>query len=212
MQIIKPYVQIEEEINTEKIMRTIEKAGRTCYKSEHNITDNSAEKFIMNIIKRGHESVLEHEKITVRFVCDRGVSHELVRHRIASYSQESTRYCNYNSNRFTNEITCIKPINLIDREEDGTITQEYFTWYQQMQKAEEAYKQLINQGCTPDVARSVLPTALKTEIVVTMNLREWRHFFKLRTAPQAHADIRYLAKNLLKQFQEILPCLFYDIN
>ena len=212
MKIIKPSVEILDKIDGDKIIKAIEKAGRTCYKSEGNITDSSAEKFIRGIIKRGHESVLEHEKITVRFVCDRGVSHEIVRHRIASYSQESTRYCNYNKDKFGNEITCIKPVNLIDKSEDGSITSAYIIWYQQMKRAEETYNKLIGEGYAPDVVRSVLPTCVKTEIVVTMNLREWRHFFKLRTDPKAHADIRYLAKNLLKQFQEKLPCLFDDIN
>ena len=110
MKIIKPYIELEDKIDGQAILKKIERIGRTCYKSESNITDDSAERFIKNIIKNGHESVLEHVSITLRVICDRGVSHEIVRHRIASYSQESTRYCNYSKDNFNNELTFINPI------------------------------------------------------------------------------------------------------
>ncbi len=205
MKIIKPYYIIEDEIDPKKMMLTLEKAGRTCYKSEGRIGDGTAEKFIANIIKRGHESVLEHEKITVRFICDRGVTHEIVRHRIASYSQESTRYCNYSQDKFGNELTFIKPCFWNEDDE------QYKLWLDTMQYIEDMYNKLIASGAKPEEARSILPNSLKTEIVVTMNLREWRHFFKLRTAPNAHPQIREISLALLDELKEKLPVIFGDI-
>ncbi len=206
MKIIKPYYVIEDEIDSAKIMKSIEKAGRTCYKSEKSIKDGSAEKFITSIIKREHESVLEHEKLTVRFVCDRGVTHEIVRHRIASFSQESTRYCNYSGEKFGRELTFIKPCFW---EEDSA---EYKVWAQTMEYIEKKYFEMTDLGVTPEQARSILPNSLKTEIVVTMNFREWRHFFKLRCDKAAHPQIREIAVSLLSELKEKLPVLFYDIE
>ena len=205
MKIIKPYYIIEDEINPQRIMLTIEKAGRTCYKSEGKIGDGTAEKFIANIIKRGHESVLEHEKLTVRFICDRGVTHELVRHRIASYSQESTRYCNYSQDKFGNELTFIKPCFWSEDSDN------YKMWLESMEYLESVYNKMIEAGAKPEEARSILPNSLKTEIVVTMNMREWRHYFKLRTSPAAHPQIREISKALLEELREKLPVLFGDI-
>lgn len=205
MKVIKPYYVIEDEIDTAKIMAGIERAGRTCYKSEGKIGDGTAEKFIAAIIKRGHESVLEHEKLTVRFVCDRGVTHELVRHRIASYSQESTRYCNYAQDRFGSELTFIKPCFWDEDDE------KYKLWAEAMQAVEKTYNDMIELGAKPEEARSILPNSLKTEIVVTMNMREWRHYFKLRTAPAAHPQIREISCMLLAELKEKLPVLFGDI-
>ncbi len=205
MKIIKPYYIIEDEINPQRIMLTIEKAGRTCYKSEGKIGDGTAEKFIANIIKRGHESVLEHEKLTVRFICDRGVTHELVRHRIASYSQESTRYCNYSQDKFGNELTFIKPCFWSEDSDN------YKMWLESMEYIESVYNKMIEAGAKPEEARSILPNSLKTEIVVTMNMREWRHYFKLRTSPAAHPQIREISKALLEELREKLPVLFGDI-
>lgn len=205
MKIIKPYYIIEDEIDPKKMMLTLEKAGRTCYKSEGRIGDGTAEKFIANIIKRGHESVLEHEKITVRFICDRGVTHEIVRHRIASYSQESTRYCNYSQDKFGNELTFIKPCFWNEDDE------QYKLWLNTMQYIEDMYNKLIASGAKPEEARSILPNSLKTEIVVTMNLREWRHFFKLRTASAAHPQIREISLALLDELKQKLPVIFGDI-
>ncbi len=206
MKVIKPYYIIEDEIDAKKIMLTIERAGRTCYKSEGKIGDGTAEKFIGNIIKRGHESVLEHEKITVRFICDRGVTHELVRHRLASYSQESPRYCNYSQEKFGNELTFIKPC--IWQEE----SENYKAWLQSMQFIEDMYNKMIAQGAKPEEARSILPNSLKTEIVVTMDLREWRHYFRLRTSERAHPQIREISCALLAELKEKLPVFFGDIE
>ena len=209
MRISEPSYIIEDELNPQAMMKTIERAGRTCYKSEHNISDGSAERFIASIIKRGHESVIEHEKITVRFICDRGVTHEIVRHRIASYSQESTRYCNYANDKFGNELTFIKPCFWDETTEDGKAKMEL--WKKSMQNIEDEYNQLIALGAKPEEARSILPNSLKTEIVVTMNLRSWRNFFKLRTAPAAHPQIRQIASALLDDLKTQLPVIFGDL-
>lgn len=205
MRIIKPGFYIEE-VNGMEVLKKIEKAGRTCYKSEDKITDDSALTFVKTICKSGHESVLEHEKVTVRIVCDRGVSHEIVRHRIAAYSQESTRYCNYSNSKFGNEITVIEPFFFKDNPES------YELWKTAMEQAEATYFALLKAGASPQEARSVLPNSLKTEIVVTYNLREWRHFFKLRTSAAAHPQMREIARPLLKAFQEQIPIVFDDIS
>lgn len=206
MKIIKPSVEILDEVNGDDILKKIEKIGRVCYKSEDKITNESSRKFIGNIMKRGHESVIEHEKVSVRFTCDRGVSHEIVRHRIASYSQESTRYCNYSRDAFGKEITVIKPLFWEENSE------EYKLWYKAMQHSEQAYQTLIQLGASPQEARSVLPNSLKTEIVVTMNLREWRHFFKLRTALNAHPQMREIACIALDKMKQEIPIIFDDID
>lgn len=206
MKIIKPYFEFLDEIDGRKMIKNIEKCGRTCYKSENLITDDSAVLFVSNILKRGHESVIEHEKISVRIICDRGVSHEIVRHRIASYSQESTRYCNYQKDKFGNELTFIKPIFWNEDSEN------YIVWCTMMQTIEEKYMQLIDIGASPQEARSILPNSLKTEIVVTMNLREWRHFFRLRTAEAAHPQMQEIARMMLKEFRNKVPVIFDDIN
>ncbi len=201
MKVIKPYFVIEDEINGEQILRNLERYGRTCYKSEEKITSDSARKFVAAILKSGHESVLEHEKVTVRVICDRGVSHEIVRHRIASYSQESTRYCNYKSRG----IQVIEPFFFVGDDK------KYWIWLNAMRACEEAYNALIGAGATPQEARSVLPNSLKTEIVMTYNLREWRYFFKLRCSKQAHPQMREIAIPLLREFQQRIPVIFDGI-
>lgn len=206
MRIIKPEIEILDKIDGDEILKRIEKIGRVCYKSEEKITSESSKNFVNNILKSGHESVIEHEKVSVRFICDRGVSHEIVRHRIASYSQESTRYCNYSKEKFGKEITVIKPLFW---DEDS---KEYKIWYEAMLRSEQDYQALIRLGAKPQEARSVLPNSLKTEIVVTMNLREWRHFFKLRTATNAHPQMREVAGMALDKFKQEIPIVFDDIK
>lgn len=206
MKIIEPSFVFEDVIRPDEIIAKIERAGRTCYKSEGRIAEGTAEKFIASIVKRGHESVLEHASVTVRLICDRGVTHEIVRHRIASYSQESTRYCNYSGDKFGNEITVIRPFFWNDDPEKFEI------WKNAMLATEKAYNDLIAAGATAQEARSVLPNSLKTEIVMTMNIREWRHFLKLRTSPAAHPQMREVAIPLLREFQKLLPSLFSDIE
>ena len=205
MKVVNASFEIIDTIRPEEILNNIEKFGRVCYKSESNITEDSASPFISRIIKSGHESVIEHEKISVKIICDRGVSHEIVRHRIASYSQESTRYCNYIKDKFGNELTFIKPIFWAEE------SPEYQIWFSSMENIENTYMQLINLGARPEQARAVLPNSLKTEIIVTMNLREWRHFFKLRTSNRAHPQMREISIPLLQEFKALLPCIFDDI-
>lgn len=206
MKIIKAGFHVLSPVNGAEILKSIEQAGRVCYKSEDKIVDGSAEKFVAEIIKRGHEAVLEHQSITIKFIVDRGVSHEIVRHRLAAYCQESTRYCNYSKGQFGEEITVIEPCFWSKNSE------EYQLWFKCMKYAEEMYLQLIHAGATPQEARSVLPNSLKTEVVMTANLREWRHFFKLRTAPTAHPQMREVAIALLKEFQRMAPVIFDDIE
>lgn len=209
MKIINPGIEILNPLNREDILKHIEKCGRVCYKSENKITDESASRFVKGLVKSGHEAMIEHFSITVKFICDRGVSHEIVRHRIASYAQESTRYCNYSKEGFGGEITVIKPLYL----EPGT--DGYEMWKASCQNAEDAYFNLLNWGCTPQQARAVLPNSLKTEIIVTMNLREWRHFFKLRaigTTGAPHPQMVEIAMPLLDKFKEELPEVFGDLE
>ena len=207
MRVIKPSVEIITTIDGAEVLKHLEKVGRICYKSEDRITAESAVQFVAGIIKRGHEAVIEHFNITVKFVTDRGISHEIVRHRIASYAQESTRYCNYGKDKFDNQITVVEPINIANADDKAKDA-----WNEACEHAEASYFSLLDKGCTPQVARSVLPTCTKTEIMVTMNLREWRHFMKLRAAKTAHPDMRVLALDLLRQYKEKIPVVFDDIE
>ena len=208
MKIIKPYYEILDDLNQETMLKKIEYAGRKCYKSEDRIQEGSADKFIANIIKRGHGSVLEHYSFSVLFVCDRGVSHELVRHRLASYSQESTRYVNYSKDKYGREITVIEPSFF---EKDTTNLSPYLMWKFACESAEAYYMGLLDSGCKPEEARSVLPHSVKTEIVVSANIREWRHILSLRTPHAAHPQIRELMIPLAKELAEKCPVLFGDI-
>lgn len=226
MRWINSSVELLEPINAKSILRKLELALRNCYKSEDKIEEGSAEKIISSCIARGHESPLEHVSITYRVVCDRGVSHEWVRHRLASYSQESSRYCNYNKGKFGSELTFIYPFwyNKVPEINQGAIfTQlndeqlQYFlywkTLYNECSSIEKSYMQMIADGAKPDIARAILPNCLKTEIVCTMNIRELRNFFKLRTSQFAHPDIRKLAIELLNLLRDAgLGVLFADIE
>lgn len=180
------------------LLQDIERIGRVCYKSEHRITNSSAAPFVRNIIARGHESVLEHISITVRFVTDRAIANELVRHRIAAYSQESTRYCNYKD-----KIEFIYPKNVSDKQLQ--LIMEACTC------AATTYQALIADGATPEIARDVLPLCTKTELIATYNLREWRHILRLRTDKAAHPKMRELMQTLLQFFQGLVPIIFDDI-
>jgi thymidylate synthase (FAD) len=198
MKIIKPSVELLWITpNAEKM---IERAGKVCYKSEDSITDDSAKLFVQKILERGHEAVIEHASASLLFICDRGVTHELVRHRLVSYCQESTRYCNYGKDKFGKEITVIEPPGLND------LTRSF--WKQSVEETETQYMNLIDSGVSPQIARSVLPNCLKTEIIVTANFREWRHILKLRTSPAAHPQIREVMEITKKILQEQCPNLF----
>ena len=212
MKVIKPSYEILSEFEGIEMLRDLEIAGRTCYKSEDKITDESAIAFVKMLIhERGHESVLEHKSVTVRIICDRGVSHEIVRHRIASYSQESTRYCNYSKDKFGNELTFIEP-NFFHEDRMGNPSQLMSMWRVAMEASENMYLTMIRHGAKPEQARTVLPNSLKTEIVCTYNLREWRHFFKLRTSNKAHPQMREITVPMLYDFKHLIPVVFDDID
>ena len=206
MKIIESSVEFVDDLDAAAIMKKIERAGRVCYKSEGKIKADSAEKFIRAIIKRGHESVIEHVSVSFKIICDRGVTHELVRHRIASYSQESTRFCDYTAGKFGGELTFIKPCFWAEDDEN------FLLWKETMAQLEKNYLALRANGARPEEARSILPNSLKTEIFVTMNLRELRHFLKLRTAPAAHPQMREVALKIYKILVEKLPAVFDDIQ
>lgn len=206
MNIIKAGIEIITPLDGGVILKRIEQCGRVCYKSEDKITEDSAPAFVATIVKRGHEAVLEHCSFTVKFICDRGVSHEIVRHRLASYCQESTRYCNYSKGDFGSEITVIEPCYL------NKDTFAYDEWKEACRRAETAYFNLLNWGLSPQEARAVLPNSLKTEVVMTANIREWRHFLKLRCSKAAHPQMREVATQLLQELKEKISVLFDDID
>ena len=213
MIIVKPKIEIVDMAEYTAILKKIEKIGRVCYKSEDRIDSDSAEKFIAAIIKRGHESVIEHESVTVKVICDRGVTHEIVRHRVASYSQESTRYCNYSKDKFQNQISVIDISTGFAYDMNNPVDcKKYKIWQESMECAEKYYFQMIEAGASPQEARAVLPNSLKTEIVMTMNLREWRHFFKLRIDNGAHPQMREVSKLILEVMKQKLPVFFEDIE
>jgi len=206
MKIVDPNVEFITPIDGAAILKHIEKCGRVCYKSEDRITEGSAEAFCRGIIRRGHEAVLEHASFTVKFTVDRGVSHEIVRHRMASYCQESTRYCNYSQGKFDSGITLIRPSYLAEG------SREFELWKEACSTCERIYLDMLMAGYSPQEARAVLPNSLKTEIVMTANIREWRHFLRLRCSPAAHPQIREVACRLLEMCKEKIPVLFGDIE
>ena len=202
MKIIEPYFEILHMAQEEEVYRLLELAARTCYKSEDKIARGTAPDLLRRLMKTGHESVIEHISISVRIVCDRGITHELVRHRLCSFSQESTRYANYGKEKFGREITVIRPFFW---KKDSL---EFDTWKNSMESAEKAYLALLDMGARPQEARSVLPNSLKTDIVTTANIREWRHIFNLRCSKASHPQIRQIMLPLLAAFYQRLPVLF----
>ena len=188
--------------------KQIEIAGRTCYKSEDRIAKDSAGEFCRKMVDNGHHAMIEHASASFRIITDRGVSHEIVRHRITSYAQESTRYCNYSAYKFGGEITVILPPGPSD--EDG-YRAWFGDWFESCRSAERNYFAMLKAGCSPQIARSVLPTCLKTEIVMTANFREWRHFITLRRAKAAHPQIREIAEYVLSVLKIQAPNVFYDL-
>lgn len=206
MKIINSSYEILTDISPNALeeLRQIEKVARTCYKSEDAIDEDgrSAQRLVSHLVENKHEAMLEHSYLSVKFICDRGVSHEIVRHRLFSFAQESTRYCNYSKDKFNGEITVIKPSLFSEDSFD------YDIWKESCKVAESAYFKLIRIGCTPEMARDVLPMSVKTEIVVSGNYREWRHFFELRDNPKAHPQMVELAKPLHKELHEKIPFVF----
>lgn len=207
MQIIKAGYEILDPLNGEEILKKIERVARVCYKSEDKIGEGTAEKMVRALVKSKHEAMLEHFSFSVKFIVDRGVSHELVRHRVASFAQESTRYCNYGNKG--GEITVIKPLYLSDCGED------YNLWRKSCAVAEKQYLDMLAYGFTPQEARAVLPNSLKTEVVMTANLREWRHFFNLRACGatgKPHPQMLEVAVPLLKEIKSLIPVVFDDLE
>ena len=204
VQIVSPSFEILTPMDGEFVLRHIERCGRTCYQSFDKKDETSHLRFLKHIISRHHESVIEHFSVSVKLITDRAIANEIVRHRLASYSQESTRYCCYAKDKFGHEISVIKPI-LLDENSAA-----YQVWFNEMKNIEQAYFKMLDEGMTPEVARSVLPCCLKTEIVVSANLREWKHIFFMRCSDVAHPDVRNLMRNLKKEFQKNIPIIFDD--
>jgi len=205
MRLVKATYEILTELNGEEILKSVEKAGRTAYKSEDKITETSAKDFVKMLVRRKHLSVLEHKSFTVKFIVDRGVSHELVRHRLASYTQESTRYCNYTKGKFNGELTFIDLTPYLTE-------QQRFIWKEGLEWIESSYKALIAAGASAQIARSILPNSLKTEVIVTANLREWRLIFKQRVNKEAHPQMREVMVPLLIDIKSQIPVIFDDIH
>lgn len=207
MKVVNPSIEVFfwkpdcDNINT--IEEAIELFSRTCYKSEDKITEDSANAFVRSLRKRGHHAMLEFGYAVVKIIADRGLTHELVRHRLASFAQESTRFCNYSKDKFDHEISVIRPPGLTDA--------QFRIWYEAMKNSQDYYMTLINLGCKPEIARSVLPIGIKTEIVIGANTREWRHIFELRCATKAHPTIRGVMLDILKIFNNKMPSIYEDI-
>ena len=206
MKIIKPIVEVED-YDGLKIMKNIERACRTCYRSEEKITGESYKNLLKNCINRGHESVLEHEKITVRLTCDIGVYKDLTRHRAGTaFSIESTRYCNYGKDKFDRSIKVIEPCNI---EKD---TPEYLEWYNCMEYIEQTYLKMCDMGCKPDQLRMILPHSTAAQVTMTCNIREWKHIFGLRANSHAHPSIQQLLIPLLLKFKQDMPEIFDSVE
>jgi len=207
MKVIKPSIEILTPFDfMVEQLKIIELAGRNCYKSEDKICEGSYNKMIGMLRTLKHESVMEHASITVRMIGSRAMSHQLVRHRIAAYSQESQRYCNYGKGKFGSQITFIEPIGFDSWSETARLN---FT--KGLESSEQFYLQSIQDGVKAEDARGLLPNQVKTEVVVTMNLRSWRHFLKLRCDKHSQSEIRFLAKEILKAFHMEMPIVFKDL-
>jgi thymidylate synthase (FAD) len=204
-----------------KIGQFLESCGRVCYKSEDKITEDSYKKFLKTIIKSGHESILEHISISAKIVTNRGITHELVRHRLGNFSQESTRYCNYSGNRFGNELSFVIPVWVSDEEvskhfpeeqyDSGYLNNPIYVWVNQMQSCEDEYLRLLQLGWTPEKAREILPNSLATTIMTTFNVRQWRHVIEQRLSPKCHPQMRYVMIKIAEKFNEYLPLFFSDV-
>lgn len=204
MKIVKPWVEVQK-IDGIQIMKNLERAAKHCYRSEGNITENSYDHFLRNCINRGHESVLEHEKVTVRVCCDVGAYKDITRHRLASFSIESTRYCNYSKDKFGNEISFIEPCNMDDEK-------MFEDWKACMQNIEDCYNKMASNGAYPDQLRLLLPHSTAAELTMTANIREWRHIFSLRADKHAHPSIQQFMIPLLLYFKKEMPALFDEVK
>ena len=204
MKLIEPRVCVES-YDSRKIMKNLERACRTCYRSEDLITEESYKTLLKNCINRGHESILEHEKITIRMTCDVGVYKDLTRHRFASFSIESTRYCNYGKDKFDNEINFIRPIFADELD-------KFNIWEDTMKTIEDAYMKMVAAGYKPDEMRMILPHSIAAEVTMTANIREWKHILDLRTKKMAHPAVQQVMIPLLLNFKKNMPEIFGDIE
>lgn len=208
MKVIQQSYEILTDLSdSAKILKDIERVGRVCYKSESNITQDSYIKFCKMLRDRGHEAMIEHSQLSVKFIVNRAIANEIVRHRLFSFAQESTRYINYSKDKFGNEIKVIEPEWLLPSN-----SSVYQFWYNSCKNAEDAYMALLYDNVKPEIARDVLPLSTATEIVVTGNIREWRHFFKLRCDSKAHPQIVSISRKLLNDLKSKIPVLFDDIK
>jgi len=204
MKLVEPWIKVER-IDGVKIMKKLERACRTCYRSEGSITEDSYKKLLKNCLTRGHESVLEHEKVTVRIYDDVGSYKDLTRHRFASFSVESTRYCSYNKDKYGNEISFINPSYIEDQE-------IYNAWKNTMEEIEKNYMKMKELGATTDMCREILPHSTAAEYTMTANIREWKHILSLRTTKHVHPSIRQVLIPLLKYFKQEMPEIFDDVE
>ena len=204
MRLVEPWIKVEN-FDGVKIMKRIERACRTCYRSEDKISEESYKNLLTNCLNRGHESVLEHEKITVRIYSDIGTYKDLTRHRFASFSVESTRYCSYNKDKYGNEIAVVNPVYMEDKE-------VFETWKKAIEDMEKAYMKMKGLGASTDMCREVLPHSTAAEYTMTANIREWKHILELRTTNHVHPAIRQVLIPLLLLFKEQMPEIFGDIE
>lgn len=205
MKIIEPKIEVEN-VDYNQIMKNLERACRTCYRSEDKVTEESYKTLLKNCVNRGHESILEHEKVTIRMVCDIGVYKDLTRHRHASFSIESTRYCNYGKDKFENQIKYIKPVNI----EEGT--ELYAEWKKSLEEIEKHYIKMAELGATPDQMRMILPHSTAALVTMTANIREWKHILSLRCTKHAHPAVEQVMIPLLIKFKEEMPEIFENIE
>ncbi len=206
VKIVAPSVEIITPLDGEAILKHLELCARNCYKSEDKITPDSARMMVKKLLELGHEAMIEHYNFTVKLTCDIGVYKDLTRHRHVSFAIESTRYCNYSKGKFGNELTVIKPCHIKEN------TPEYALWFKTMQLIEQNYNAMAVLGCRPDQLRMLLPHSIKADVIMTANLREWRHIFKLRCAPAAHPSVQEVMNMLLSQLKAAIPVVFDDIN
>lgn len=204
--IVAPHVEIMTPLDGEAILKHLELCARNCYKSEDKITPDSARTMVKKLLELGHEAMIEHYSLTAKLTCDIGVYKDLTRHRLASFAIESTRYCNYSKGKFGNELSVIKPCHIKEN------TPEYDLWLKTMQTIEQNYNQMAALGCRPDQLRMLLPHSTKADVIMTANLREWRHIFKLRCAPAAHPTVQEVMDMLLEKLKAEIPVVFDDIN
>lgn len=204
VKIIEPKVEVEK-FNGIDIMKKLERACRTCYRSEDVIGDETYKILLKNCINRGHESVLEHEKISIRLITEIGAYKDFTRHRLSSFSIESTRFCSYDKNKFNNEIKVINPKYIID-------PMIYDIWLKSCKTMEENYMLMKKLGANNDICREILNHSVAAEVVMSCNIREWRHILSLRCSKMVHPSLKVIFIPLLLLFKQEMPELFDDID